>query len=216
MISCMALINSTGQRDAGSERDVVRLVPPAQGGCASILRAAARRGACSLVLIARRLLDVGELESNAVALGRQAHAEKGRCPLDVFWAFGGCGPRGSLPCLDSAAERGSIGPTLTVLLLRHAKSNWDTLSLPDYDRPLAKRGRKAAPLMGAAIARLDLKPDLIVRASGAARTRETLAPGASRTRHAGARGHSTTTPSTWRHRRRSIDAAAQAARRREA
>jgi phosphohistidine phosphatase len=63
---------------------------------------------------------------------------------------------------------------LTVLLFRHAKSNWDTLSLPDYDRPLAKRGRKAAPLMGAAIARLDLKPDLIV-CSGAARTRETLA-----------------------------------------
>ena len=63
---------------------------------------------------------------------------------------------------------------LTVLLLRHAKSNWDTLSLPDYDRPLAKRGQKAAPLMGAAIARLDLKPDLIL-CSGAARTRETLA-----------------------------------------
>jgi len=63
---------------------------------------------------------------------------------------------------------------LTVLLLRHAKSNWDTLSLPDYDRPLAKRGQKAAPLMGAAIARLDLKPDLIL-CSGAARTRQTLA-----------------------------------------
>ena len=62
----------------------------------------------------------------------------------------------------------------TVLLLRHAKSSWDTMSLPDYDRPLAKRGQKAAPLMGAAIARLDLKPDLIL-CSGAARTRETLA-----------------------------------------
>lgn len=48
------------------------------------------------------------------------------------------------------------------------------MSLPDYDRPLAKRGQKAAPLMGAAIARLDLKPDLIL-CSGAARTRETLA-----------------------------------------
>ena len=62
----------------------------------------------------------------------------------------------------------------TVLLLRHAKSSWDTLSLPDYDRPLAKRGQKAAPLIGAAIARLDLTPDLIL-CSGAARTRETLA-----------------------------------------
>ena len=48
------------------------------------------------------------------------------------------------------------------------------MSLADYDRPLAKRGQKAAPLIGAAIARLDLKPDLIL-CSGAARTRETLA-----------------------------------------
>jgi phosphohistidine phosphatase len=62
----------------------------------------------------------------------------------------------------------------TLLLLRHAKSSWDTMSLPDYDRPLAKRGRKAAPLIGAEIARLDLRPHLIL-CSGAARTRETLA-----------------------------------------
>ena len=47
------------------------------------------------------------------------------------------------------------------------------MSLPDYDRPLAKRGRKAAPLIGAEIARLGLRPDLIL-CSGAARTRETL------------------------------------------
>ena len=47
------------------------------------------------------------------------------------------------------------------------------MSLPDYDRPLAKRGRKAAPMIGAEIARLGLRPDLIL-CSGAARTRETL------------------------------------------
>jgi len=62
----------------------------------------------------------------------------------------------------------------TLLLLRHAKSSWDDPSLADYDRPLAKRGRKAAPLIGAEIARLGLKPDLVL-CSGAARTRETLA-----------------------------------------
>ena len=45
--------------------------------------------------------------------------------------------------------------------------------MPDYDRPLAKRGRKAAPLIGAEIAHLGLRPDLIL-CSGAARTRETL------------------------------------------
>ena len=61
----------------------------------------------------------------------------------------------------------------TLLLLRHAKSSWDTMSLPDYDRPLAKRGRKAAPLIGAEIAQLGLRPDLIL-CSGAVRTRETL------------------------------------------
>jgi phosphohistidine phosphatase len=63
---------------------------------------------------------------------------------------------------------------LTVLLLRHAKSSWDTPSLPDYDRPLAKRGQKAAPLIGAEMGRLGLRPDLIL-CSAAARTRETLA-----------------------------------------
>ena len=62
----------------------------------------------------------------------------------------------------------------TLFVMRHAKSSWDTMSLPDYDRPLAKRGRKAAPLIGAEIARLGLRPDLIL-CSGAARTRETLA-----------------------------------------
>lgn len=36
----------------------------------------------------------------------------------------------------------------TVYLLRHAKSAWDQPGLSDRDRPLAKRGRSAAPLMG--------------------------------------------------------------------
>lgn len=62
---------------------------------------------------------------------------------------------------------------LTLLLLRHAKSNWDNPALADYDRPLAKRGRKSAPRMGAEIAALGLRPDIIL-CSSAARTRETL------------------------------------------
>jgi phosphohistidine phosphatase len=62
----------------------------------------------------------------------------------------------------------------TLLLLRHAKSSWDSPSLDDYDRPLAKRGLKAAPRMGAEIASLGLKPDVIL-CSSAVRTRETLA-----------------------------------------
>jgi phosphohistidine phosphatase len=63
---------------------------------------------------------------------------------------------------------------LTLTLLRHAKSSWDGPGLDDFDRPLAKRGEKAAPLMGAALAQMGLHPDLII-CSGAVRTRQTLA-----------------------------------------
>jgi phosphohistidine phosphatase len=63
---------------------------------------------------------------------------------------------------------------LTLLLLRHAKSSWDNPAVADYDRPLAKRGKKAAPRMGAEIAALGLRPDLIV-CSTAVRAQETLA-----------------------------------------
>jgi len=31
----------------------------------------------------------------------------------------------------------------TLMLLRHAKSDWEDVSLPDFDRPLAARGRRA-------------------------------------------------------------------------
>lgn len=61
----------------------------------------------------------------------------------------------------------------TLLLLRHAKSSWDDPGLDDYDRPLAPRGREAAPRMGAYMRQRDLVPDLIV-CSTAARAEETL------------------------------------------
>ena len=62
---------------------------------------------------------------------------------------------------------------LTLLLLRHAKSSWDDPGLADYDRPLAKRGKKAAPEIGAALAAKGLRPDLVL-CSSAVRARETL------------------------------------------
>jgi phosphohistidine phosphatase len=62
---------------------------------------------------------------------------------------------------------------LTLTLLRHAKSSWDEPGLDDYDRPLAKRGKKAAPQMGAALAAMGLRPDLVL-CSGAVRARATL------------------------------------------
>jgi phosphohistidine phosphatase len=60
----------------------------------------------------------------------------------------------------------------TLLLLRHAKSSWDQPLLSDYERPLAKRGRKAAPRMGKFIAKADLAPDLVL-CSSARRAQET-------------------------------------------
>ena len=62
---------------------------------------------------------------------------------------------------------------LTLTLLRHAKSSWEE-PLDDFDRPLAPRGEKAAPEIGAALAERGLRPDLIL-CSGALRARETLA-----------------------------------------
>ena len=59
-------------------------------------------------------------------------------------------------------------------LLRHAKSSWEDSFLNDFARPLADRGLKAAPLMGAYIAAERLRPDFIL-CSTARRTRETLA-----------------------------------------
>src|ERR1700690_3166325 len=35
----------------------------------------------------------------------------------------------------------------TLLLIRHAKSSWDNVVLPDFERPLNERGKHDAPLM---------------------------------------------------------------------
>lgn len=49
-----------------------------------------------------------------------------------------------------------------LLILRHAKSSWDTAAVDDFERPLAPRGEKEAPRMGAYLAAIDFLPDLIV------------------------------------------------------
>lgn len=61
-----------------------------------------------------------------------------------------------------------------LVLFRHAKSAWDDPDLPDIDRPLARRGRLAAALMGGYLAEEGLAPDLVLL-SPALRTRETWA-----------------------------------------
>ena len=47
-------------------------------------------------------------------------------------------------------------------LVRHAKSSWEDAELPDFDRPLNKRGKKAAPKMGKRLKKQKARPDLIV------------------------------------------------------
>ncbi|MDX8439972.1 SixA phosphatase family protein [Mesorhizobium australafricanum] len=59
-----------------------------------------------------------------------------------------------------------------LLILRHAKSSWDDSALADFDRPLAPRGLKTAPLIGRELARRGWLPDLAL-VSPALRTRET-------------------------------------------
>lgn len=57
-------------------------------------------------------------------------------------------------------------------LLRHAKSDWGA-GLPDHDRPLNGRGRKAAAAIGREMAARGIAPDLVI-CSTAKRARETL------------------------------------------
>ena len=60
----------------------------------------------------------------------------------------------------------------TLYLLRHAKSAWDDPSLHDHDRPLAPRGKKAAPLIGRHLRDRKARVDLAL-CSTARRARQT-------------------------------------------
>lgn len=61
----------------------------------------------------------------------------------------------------------------TIYLLRHAKSSWGDPTLADFDRPLNKRGKRAAENMAAYLAAGKLRPDLVL-CSAAKRTVSTL------------------------------------------
>ncbi len=56
------------------------------------------------------------------------------------------------------------------MLLRHAKSAWP--DVPDQDRPLAKRGRRDAPVIGRWLREHGYLPEVVV-CSAARRTRQT-------------------------------------------
>lgn len=62
---------------------------------------------------------------------------------------------------------------LELLILRHAKSAWNTDAPSDFHRPLAERGRKAAPRVGRWLNEQALVPDHVV-SSPAERARQTV------------------------------------------
>ncbi|MBC7912920.1 MAG: histidine phosphatase family protein, partial [Pyrinomonadaceae bacterium] len=49
-----------------------------------------------------------------------------------------------------------------LLLVRHAKSDWNNSDLTDFERPLNKRGQKDAPEMAERLLHQHIIPQLIV------------------------------------------------------
>ena len=50
----------------------------------------------------------------------------------------------------------------SIILFRHGKSDWDVLYNSDHDRPVSKRGIKAAKKMGRYLKKIDQVPSLII------------------------------------------------------
>ncbi len=61
---------------------------------------------------------------------------------------------------------------ITLVLMRHAKSDWSNPALADHDRPLNGRGVRDAPRMAEQLAKTGFQPDLIL-SSTALRARTT-------------------------------------------
>jgi phosphohistidine phosphatase len=52
--------------------------------------------------------------------------------------------------------------TKSLYVMRHAKSSWKDLGVPDFERPLARRGERAARSMGHWLTRARPLPELIL------------------------------------------------------
>ena len=61
----------------------------------------------------------------------------------------------------------------SIILFRHAKSDWDANYSSDHQRPINQRGIKASKLMGSYLAKINEIPDLII-SSSALRAIQTL------------------------------------------
>ena len=60
-----------------------------------------------------------------------------------------------------------------LLILRHAKSSWNSDAPTDFERPLSKRGNRDAPRMGRYLEEQALRPDYVI-SSPAERARQTV------------------------------------------
>ena len=60
----------------------------------------------------------------------------------------------------------------TLILVRHAKSSWKFPELDDFERPLNKRGKRDAPIMGKFLEQNKIMPDIII-SSPAVRAKRT-------------------------------------------
>ena len=59
-----------------------------------------------------------------------------------------------------------------LIVMRHAKSSWDSDAQSDHERPLNPRGRRDAPRIGQRIESLGWLPDVVL-SSDSTRTQET-------------------------------------------
>jgi phosphohistidine phosphatase len=66
------------------------------------------------------------------------------------------------------------GAGITLVLVRHAKSDWGDPHLDDHDRPLNDRGRRDAPRMARRLAETGFRPEAVL-SSTAVRARTTAA-----------------------------------------
>jgi len=60
-----------------------------------------------------------------------------------------------------------------LIVMRHAKSSWKSDAPDDHSRPLNKRGRRDAPIVGARLQEIGWAPEIIF-SSDSARTKQTL------------------------------------------
>lgn len=55
----------------------------------------------------------------------------------------------------------------SIYVIRHGKSSWDDLEIPDVVRPLSSRGKSASTAVGKQLAQMHEKPDLIISSPAA-------------------------------------------------